>query len=596
MTENHKALLVYPEVPQNTYWSFHYSLSFIDKKTTMPPLGLITVAALFPDSWDLKLVDLNIEALTEEDVQWADAVFISSMIIQQDSFRKVVGLCNRLGKSVVAGGPYATACHQEIKGVDHFVLGEVENSFGAFLSDFENGIAKSVYAPPERPDISHIPTPRFDLLNLNAYHSMAVQYSRGCPFKCEFCDIWAAYGNKPRLKSADSVIDEFDTLFELGWRGPLFIVDDNFISNKQRVKKELLPVIESWQKVHNYAFRLFTEASINLADDRQLLKAMPDAGFNEVFIGIETPSEESLRETGKTQNLRMDMGTAVQIIQSYGMEVMGGFIVGFDNDTESAAEAQIEFVQKNGIPQAMIGILTALPGTELQKRMEAEGRMLSTALGNNTHSMTTNFVTKMSPDSLRQTYKKILSTIYDRNLKNYFQRCSMLLDRIGHRPLFQREVHFAEIKMLFRSLLRQPFTPYGFQYIKFLIRNAVKNPFTIGEAVKYAIVGHHFHTITQETLKTERIAFDLERVYQYLREQLSKQSQLVVENYKDTAQNIIHLLNDKSRILSEIKGRIERIHTDFRNDAVLKYQDFEQKIRDMFESFDQEFVEVGGGS
>ncbi len=241
----------------------------------MPPLGLISVAAMFPDSWELKLVDLNIEKLSEADVLRADAVFISAMIVQQDSFRSVVEICNQLNTTIVAGGPYPTACYHDIEGVDHFVLGEVENSFGGFLSDYENGTAKLVYEPPERPDIEDLPVPRFDLLNLNAYSSMAIQYSRGCPFKCEFCDIWAVYGNKPRLKSAESVINELDALYQLGWRGALFIVDDNFISNKQRVKKELLPAVKSWQKMHNNAFRLFTEASINLANDQELLQAMP---------------------------------------------------------------------------------------------------------------------------------------------------------------------------------------------------------------------------------------------------------------------------------------------------------------------------------
>ena len=317
---------------------------------------------------------------------------------------------------------------------------------------------------------------------------------------------------------------------------------------------------------------------------------MPAAGFNEVFIGIESPSEESLRETGKAHNLRMDMGQAVEVIQSHGMEVMGGFIVGFDSDTEVIADMQINFIQNNGIPQAMIGLLNALPGTELQKRLEAEGRMLTTAQGNNTHNMTTNFETKLSSDKLRDIYKKILSSIYDRNLRNYFNRCSMLLDRIGRRPLFQREVHFDEIKMLFRSLLRQPFKPYGFQYIKFIIRNAIKNPSTFGETIKYAIVGHHFHTITQETLKTEKVALELEHCYQYIKEQLSKQSGLILENYREAAQNIVVLWKHKTKILDEVKRRIEGIHIDFRNEAVVVYHDFELKIIEMFENINRDFA------
>jgi len=593
MTERHRALLLYPEAPQNTYWSFHYSMNFIKKKSSMPPLGLITVATMFPESWELKLVDLNIETLNEADIQWADAVFISAMIVQQESFKEVVRLCNKLQKTIVAGGPYPTACYQEIEGVDHFVLGEVEEYFGDFLTDFENGTAKNVYDPPERPDIGQSKVPRFDLLNMQAYASMTVQYSRGCPFRCEFCDIWNVYGNKPRLKSAQAVIAEFDALLSLGWRGATFIVDDNFISNKQRVKKELLPAITDWQTEHGYPFRLFTEASINLANDKDLLKTMPEAGFNEVFVGIETPSEESLRETGKTHNLRMDMGDAIHRIQSHGMGVMGGFIVGFDSDTESVAENQIEFIQNNGIPQAMIGLLNALPGTELEKRLESEGRMLRTALGNNTHSMTTNFVTRMSSEKLTEIYKKILAAIYDRNLRNYFKRCSMLLDRIGYRPLFQREIHFDEIKMFLRSLFRQPFTPYGIQYIKFLVRNAVKNPSTFGETIKFAIMGHHFHTITQETLKAEKVSLDLERCYQYLKEQLSKQSGVIIENYKEAAQNTVALWNHKTKLLEEIKGRIEKIHVDFRNDVVMKYHDFEVKIREMFENFSRDFAKQG---
>ncbi|SHJ33001.1 Radical SAM superfamily enzyme YgiQ, UPF0313 family [Desulfatibacillum alkenivorans DSM 16219] len=501
-----KALLVYPKVPDNTYWSFKHALRFVRKKSSMPPLGLITLAAMFPRDVTLKLVDLNIEKLRKKDLEWADAVFVSAMIIQKDSFEEVVALARAAGKPVIAGGPYAGSSHKEIRGVDHFVLGEVENSFQGFLEDFQAGKAKGLYPPPEKPSLDQTPPPRFDLLKMESYASMSVQYSRGCPFNCEFCDIWKVYGNKPRLKPAESMIRELQTLHDQGWRGPVFVVDDNFIGNKRRVKAELLPAMFRWQKDHKYPFRFFTEASINLADDDALLQGMAAAGFNEVFIGIETPSAEALAETGKTQNLKCDMARAVTKIQEYGIEVMAGFILGFDSDTEDIVERQAAFIQQTGIPQAMVGILTALPGTELHSRLEREGRLLRVSDGNNTHNTTANFRTKMDAAVLQQSYTKLLSIIYDKNLKNYFDRCSKLLDNVGDPSLTMREVRFREIMMLLRSLARQPFTPYGYQYLKFITTRFVKNRRTFSEAVKFSIVGHHFHKITRQMVKAQETA------------------------------------------------------------------------------------------
>ncbi|MBI9076531.1 MAG: B12-binding domain-containing radical SAM protein [Desulfatibacillum sp.] len=500
------ALLVYPKVPDNTYWSFKHALQFIRKKSSMPPLGLITLAALFPKSINLRLIDLNIEKLRKKDLEWADAVFVSAMIIQKDSFDEVVAMCHAAGKPVIAGGPYATTGHEGISGVDHFVLGEVENTFAGFLEDFQAGEAKKVYLPPEKPSLDQTPVPRFDLLKMKHYASMSVQYSRGCPFNCEFCDIWKVYGNKPRLKSAPNMVRELQALTDLGWQGPLFIVDDNFIGNKRRVKTELLPAVTQWQKDRNYPFRFFTEASINLADDDALLQGMSDAGFNEVFIGIETPSAEGLKETGKTQNLKCDMAQAVKKIQEYGIEVMAGFILGFDSDTEDIVERQVAFIQQTGIPQAMVGILTALPGTELHSRLEREGRLLRVSDGNNTHSLTANFKTKMDVTTLAESYTRLMSTIYDKNLKNYFARCSKLLDNVGDPVLSMRKIHFSEIMMLVRSLARQPFTPYGYQYLKFITTRFVKNRSTFSEAVKFSIVGHHFHKITRQMIKAQGVA------------------------------------------------------------------------------------------
>ncbi|MEJ2661116.1 MAG: B12-binding domain-containing radical SAM protein [Desulfobacteraceae bacterium] len=496
-----KALLVYPEVPKNTYWSFSHTLKFINKKSAMPPLGLITVAALFPDGYDLKLVDMNVERLTEGHLRWADTVFISAMIVQKESFEKVVALCNRHGTPVVAGGPYATSCYPDITGVDHFVLGEAEPVFADFLSDYARGRAEKVYRCSKRPDLSQSVLPRFDLLKLKSYANMCVQYSRGCPFKCEFCDIWPVYGNKARVKPAEMTIAELQTLYDHGWRGPIFIVDDNFIGNQRKVKSQLLPALMDWQQANGRPFQLFTEASINMAEDPELLTAMNAAGFNEVFIGIETPKKESLEEAGKNQNLKVDMLEAVRTIQRYGMEVNAGFILGFDHDTHEIFKDQAAFIQQAGIPKAMVGLLTALPGTRLYQRLQAEGRILNLASGNNTHLMGTNFMTKMDTSQLIAGYQKLLEQLYGRRLKTYFQRCNLLLDTICERADFSRKIGVQEIAVLFKSLIQQSLGPYGLRYIRFVSRNLLKNRHLFPEVVRLALQGHHFYMITRQALK-----------------------------------------------------------------------------------------------
>jgi len=503
-----KILLVYPEIPSNTYWSFKHALRFVKKKSAMPPLGLITVAALFPESYQLKLIDMTVEKLKKKDVIWADAVFISAMVVQKESFAKVVSICNRLTTPVIAGGPHATVLYREIPGVDHFLLGEVENIFAEFLHDWQNGMAKHVYPIAERPDITNTVLPRFDLLKMKAYASMSIQYSRGCPFNCEFCDIWKVYGRKVRVKDHNRIIAELDKLYQLGWRDQVFFVDDNFISHNIKVKEKLLPALLDWQKKHNYVYRFFTQASLNMAEDDILLSRMRDTGFNSVFLGIETPCEESLQETGKLHNLKSSMLQAIRKIQSYGMEVMGGFIIGFDNDTDNIFERQIDFIQKAGIPKAMIGLLNAIPGTDLYQRLKKEQRISDyTPTGSNTHQLETNFITKMNPDKLKIGYLKLLNKLYDSNLKNYFTRCNTLLDNVAKTPLFQRKIHFEDIRTLFKSLSSQTFTRYGYQYLKFLIRNYIKNKKIFAEAVCMGIEGHHFHKITRQTIKSNAIHY-----------------------------------------------------------------------------------------
>ncbi len=588
-------LLVYPEVPNNTYWSFKYALRFIGKKSAQPPLGLITVAALFPEGYRLKLVDMNIEPLRKEDVAWADAVFISAMIVQQASVDQVVAACRKQGKKTVLGGAYANSNWREIVGVDHFVLGEVEEVFPAFLAQLEEGTAPKAFHCRTKPDISHTRTPRFDLLNLDAYAAMSIQYSRGCPFRCEFCDIWKVYGNKTRVKSPDVVLAELEALFRLGWRGAVFVVDDNFIGNKKCVKKALLPAVTAWQAQHDFAFRFFTEASINLADDVDLMNGMRDAGFNEVFIGIETPSTECLRETGKIQNLKTDLQTAVQAIQRHGMEVMAGFIVGFDNDSEDIFQRQIDFIQQAGIPKAMVGLLTALPGTDLYERLEREGRILSSSAGNNTHCLNLNFAPKMDLRRLKEGYREVLGALYDKNLKNYFDRCSRFLENLGSAPHFQRDIGRKEIRMLWKSISMQTFTPYGFQYLKFVGYHFLKNPHVFGEVIKYGIIGHHFHMITQQTLKIEEMSSYLDDCYRSLKEQVNQYSGTVVNNSKEAMRLAEQLWRRRTYILDTCKSGINRIHEDFREEIRIKYEEIAEKMKDLLAALETDLMGRGYG-
>ena len=428
------ALLVYPDHPPS-YWGINYALELLGAKAAFPPLGLLTVAAMFPPEYDLRVVDMNVSPLEDSDLDWADMVFTSTMIVQRESLRTVIERCNRAGVPVVAGGPYPTACHEEIAGVDHFVLDEAEETFARFLQDLEAGRAKPMYREPRKPDVTRTPIPRFDLVELADYHAMCVQFSRGCPFDCEFCDITKLYGRVPRTKSPEQMVEEFEALYRLGWRGYLFLVDDNFIGNKRDALK-LLPAIAQWQRAHGYPFRLFTEASVNLARMESVMDAMISAGFNGVFLGIETPNPKALAITKKPQNISTRepdyLLNAVRKIQHKGMQVMGGFILGLDGDDERVFGSQIQFIQDAGIPMALVGMLTALKGTDLYHRMQAEGRLLDVPAG--TSTTTLNFVPQMDPAKLIEGYLRVNSTVYDPTLENYFERCLTLFEHLKPLP------------------------------------------------------------------------------------------------------------------------------------------------------------------
>ncbi|MDE2878116.1 B12-binding domain-containing radical SAM protein [Candidatus Palauibacter soopunensis] len=492
------ALLLHPRHPP-TYWGHNYALEILGIRAAFPPLGLLTVAAMFPPRYNLRVVDLNVTALENADLEWADLAFTSSMIPQRPSLERVVERCNRAQVPVIAGGPHPTTFHEEMEGVDHFVLDEVEETFPGFLRDLENGAAKAIYRAPRKPAVTLAPLPRFDLIDMNDYYSMCLQFSRGCPFDCEFCDITKLYGRVSRTKSPEQMVAEFDHLYELGWRGPLFLVDDNFIGNKREALR-LLPAIAEWQKDRNHPYSLFTEATVNLVRMDDLMDLMIEAGFDAVFLGIETPNPKALKKMKKPQNIDMRddnyLFKAVRSIQGKGMQVLGGFILGLDEDDENAFDAQIDFIQEAGIPMALIGLLTALKGTDLWARLERENRLLDKPVEIDDTSL--NFKPQMDPGTLVEGYLRVIGTIYDSTLENYFDRCLTLLDHLGpvphlHKPV-SAHVLYAGIMGIRRRLTPEQLPPFS----RYIAKVSKDHPQFLPLAISLAATGHHCEKFTRQ--------------------------------------------------------------------------------------------------
>lgn len=491
-----KILLVYPEYPAETFWSFKHALKFIGKKSGFPPLGLLTVAAMLPEDWQKRLVDMNVEKLKDNDILWADYIFISAMLIQQESVSEVVKLCKSFNKKLVAGGPLFTAGYYDFKEIDHFILDEAEVTLPLFLLDLEKGCPKKIYKSEERPELGSTPIPLWSLINAKKYASMNVQYSRGCPFNCEFCDIALLFGRKQRTKDKDQLLAELDSLYNLGWREGVFFVDDNFIGNKDKLKKEILPSLIEWRKEKKYPFTFSTEASVNLADDEELMDLMVKAGFAAVFLGIETPEEDSLTECGKFHNKNRDLTSCVKKIQKKGMEVQAGFIVGFDSDKPSIFERQIQLIQKSGIVTAMVGILVAPRGTKLYHRLKEEGRLLKEASGNNI-DFSINFVPKMDPKMLALGYKKIISTLYSR--KYYYQRVADFLKDYKIQVKTKFRFHSYYLRAIFHSFWRFGIKERGQIYFwKLILWTLINRPKSFPKAINFAIQGYHLRKVFEK--------------------------------------------------------------------------------------------------
>ena len=499
-----KILFVYPKYP-DTFWSFKHAITFISKKAVHPPLGLLTIAALLPEHWEKKLIDLNVDSLHDKDIEWADYVFISAMIVQKESAHEVIMRCKNANVKVVTGGPLFTAEHEQFENVDHFVLNEAEITLPAFLKDLQQGTAEHLYTTKEFPELQNTPIPLWELLNMKKYVSMNIQYSRGCPFNCEFCDITVLYGHNVRTKSREQIIAELERLYTHGWRGSIFFVDDNFIGNKRKLKKDVLPAIIEWMNKREHPFVFSTEASINLADDEELMELMVQAGFDAVFIGIETPNEESLEECTKFQNTNRDLVACVKKIQRFGLRVRGGFIVGFDNDTASIFERQIEFIQQSGIITAMVGLLNAPRGTGLYKRIMKEGRLLEGSSGNNT-DFSINFIPKMGYDTLVRGYENIIRGIYSpkpyyERVRGFLREYTPLKKNTFHFHIRQIPAHFNLSGALLKSIVLLGIRDKArVHFWKLFFWSLFKRPQNFALAITYSIYGYHFRKIFEQCL------------------------------------------------------------------------------------------------
>jgi len=485
-------LLIYPKFP-DTFWSFTYALRFIRKKSAYPPLGLLTVAAMLPEEWPKRLVDENIDELRDEDLAWADLALVGAMAVQRKSAVNIIDRCKSKGLKIVAGGPLFTAEPNAFEQVDHLVLDEAELTLPVFLEDFINGRPKKIYRTSGFCDLHDTPIPSWHLIRMKKYASMSIQFSRGCPFNCEFCNVTVLFGHRARMKAPRQVIAELDRIYDAGWRSNIFFVDDNFIGNKQYLKAQLLPALIEWRKDKKGCV-FFTEASINLADDPELLDMMVTAGFDSVFIGIESPDEVSLTECRKTQNKNRDLLQNVKTIHRAGLQVMGGFIVGFDSDTPSTFQRQIDFIQKSGIVTAMVGMLQAPPGTRLFDRLQKEKRVVRAFSGDNVDG-TTNIVPKMGLDRLLDGYRSIMKQIY--SPRNFYRRVRNFLIELRP-PDITVPMDFKRFLAFFHSGFKLGILgKERFQYWHLLLWTLIRRPRQVPLAVTLAIYGYHYRKICE---------------------------------------------------------------------------------------------------
>jgi radical SAM superfamily enzyme YgiQ (UPF0313 family) len=491
-----KILLVYPEVPQ-TFWSLTHALRFLGKRAYSPPLGLLTVAAMLPSQYEQRLRDLNVVSIDDADLAWADYVFVSAMDVQRESSRRLIERCKQLGVKVVAGGPLFTSNPEAFESVDHLVLNEAEVTLPAFLADLENGEAKPVYRSEEFAEMTASPFPAYHLLDTGGYGALSIQFSRGCPYQCDFCDVTALFGRRPRTKTAVQIVRELDGIYQAGWRGKIYFVDDNLMGNKPYLKKELLPAIIGW-KQGKRGISFHTQITLNLADDQEMMDLMYEAAFDWIFIGIETPDDGSLAECNKNQNLHRDLPEQIRRLQRNGFQVQGGFIVGFDHDPPDIFQRQYDLIQQNGVVMAMVGILQAPSGTELFKRLQREGRIRGEYCANNVAD-DTNVVTRMDRETLRTNYRALVKALYEP--KNYYDRVRNLLAQFKEpieKPLLTKDIVLAVLRCFFwLGLIRGGRSHFWriFWWVCLHKRDSIHN------FLGLAILGYHFRKIHEDLLE-----------------------------------------------------------------------------------------------
>lgn len=485
------ALLVYPEFP-DTFWSMKHALRLAGKKATAPPLGLVTIAAMLPDDWSLRLVDLNIEDLDDSDLDWADAVLLSGMIIQRDAARAIIDRAKAKGLMTIAGGPLFTTEPENFDDVDHLILGEGEVTLPMFLADLENGTPRHVYTSDEHPDIRNSPVPRWDIVHPTAYTNRSVQYSRGCPHNCDFCSVTQLFGHRWRTKTVEQVIAELDAIYDSGWRNSINFVDDNLAGRPRVLKEELLPALIEWRRGKD-AMPFGTQIGIEIADDPELMAMMVEAGFASVFIGIESVDEASLSECNKRQNQNRDLLEDVRRIQRAGLMVTGGFIVGFDHDEPTVFDRMTDFIQKSGITTAMVGVLQAPSGTKLFERLQSEGRIAGEMTGDNVNGLT-NVVTKMDRSTLQQGYRRMLRRLYSAD--QYYARIRTFIR--NYRPPRRRPPRLRgwHIRAFFQALYELGIARRdGWRYHVLLWWTLFHKPRAFPTAITLAIAGYHFQLL-----------------------------------------------------------------------------------------------------
>ncbi|WP_088227651.1 B12-binding domain-containing radical SAM protein [Desulfosporosinus sp. FKB] len=487
-----KILFVYPQYPV-TYWGFQYALKFVSKKASFPPLGLATIAAMFPDDDEKRLIDMNVTTLKDKDLLWADYVMLSAMAVQRESTREVIDRCKALGIKTVAGGPLFTSEPEVFDDVDHLLLNEGELTIPQFIHDLKENKAQHIYTSDQWADLRETPVPLWKLINQKRYSTMNIQYSRGCPFNCDFCNVTSLFGHVPRTKDAPQLIKELNALYESGWRGGVFFVDDNFIGNKRKLMKDILPSLINWMREKNYPFAFLTETSINLADDDTLMEMMVKAGFNTVFIGIESPNESSLAECNKVQNKNRDLISSVKKIQHSGLQVHGGFIVGFDNDNSTIFDNVIDFIQQSGIAAAMVGLLNAPKGTNLYQRLAGEGRLLKGFTGDNT-DFSMNFIPKMDRETLVKGYHRIVNTIYSPS--RYYERILVFLQEYKPIASTTGPLSFNHILAFLKSIIRLGIIEKERRYYwRLIFWSLIKRPQVFPLAITLSIYGYHFRKV-----------------------------------------------------------------------------------------------------